>query len=192
MPQVVPLMPVVSLNTAGSRPLKSAAELRGQGEDAVVHHDSKIDKFNKRLQIVRKQRQAGDLSVAEEEVRDVSLFEFWWKFYVDRGRVKRSRGGVCIMVTPSYSADAANVEHAHHEGYARAMVIAHWRHMTTARRRELIRRQTEVRAVPDVCIGGTPFVEPSVVAGPNASQSERFLGVQDLWRRSVGLQGAAT
>eukprot|EP00959_Pyramimonas_sp_CCMP1952_P380965 7982158-Pyramimonas_sp.AAC.1 len=72
------------------------------------------------------------------------------------------------MVTPSYSADVANVEHAHHEGYARAAVVAHWRHMTTERRRRLIREQTGVRVVPDVCIGGTVFEEPFVQAGPAA------------------------
>ena len=92
LPQVIPLMPVVSLNTAGTRPLKSARELRDKGEEEPVHYDSRVDKFNKRLQLVRKQRAAGVLNVTEEEVRDLSLFEFYWKYAVFKGRVKRGAG----------------------------------------------------------------------------------------------------
>ena len=116
LPQVIPLMPVVSLNTTGTRPLKSAAALKDKGDEEPVHEDSKIDKFDKRLVIVRRQRERGDLSISEAEVRDVSLYEFWWKFFVDKGRLRRSTRSACIMVTPCYGADCANVQHAHHEG----------------------------------------------------------------------------
>ena len=145
LPQVIPLMPVVSLNTAGTRPLKSARERRPKGDNEPVHHDSRVDRFNKRLQLVRKQRGARYLEVSEAEVRDLSLYEFWWKYTVYKGRVKRSTRPVCLMVTPCYSADCANVEHAVHESFARMAVIAFWRHMATADRHARIRDQMRAR-----------------------------------------------
>ena len=42
LPLVIPLMPVVSLNTAGSRPLKPAHVLKDKGDDEVVHYLSLI------------------------------------------------------------------------------------------------------------------------------------------------------
>ena len=75
LPLVIPMMPVVSLNTTGARPLKSAFEMKGAGEDEPVHYDSRVEKFNKRLQLVRQQRAKGDMSVTEE-VQHVSLYEF--------------------------------------------------------------------------------------------------------------------
>lgn len=54
LPLVIPLMPVVSLNTSGARPFKSEAQVRVQGKDEAVHWDSRVDKFNKRLALVRK------------------------------------------------------------------------------------------------------------------------------------------
>eukprot|EP00959_Pyramimonas_sp_CCMP1952_P368280 7714473-Pyramimonas_sp.AAC.1 len=65
-------MPVVTLNTTGARALKPASALRDKAEDEPVHWDSKVDKFDKRLEFVRRQRARGDLSITEEEVRDVS------------------------------------------------------------------------------------------------------------------------
>ena len=162
--------------------MKSHVVLWDQGEEEPVHYDSKNDKFDMRLALVRKQRDAGDLSIAEAEVRDVSLYEFYWKFFVRKGKVCRSTRSVCIMVTPAYGADCANVQHAHHEGYARANVIAHWRHMPTARRHAVIEAQTGVRAVPRLCWGGSVLKEPYERAGGGAGEgSGRFLGVQDLW-----------
>ncbi len=115
LPQVIPLMPVASLPTSGHRALKSAAHLKDKGEEEPVTWDSKIDHFDKRLSIVRKQREQGDLSIAEEEIRDVSLYEFYWKFYVKNKKLRRSASTPCLMVTPSFGADCANVEHAVHE-----------------------------------------------------------------------------
>ena len=190
LPSVIPLMPTVSLNTSGTRPLKSYKDLKDKGDDVPVHWDSKVDKFNQRLWFVRRQRDRGDLIISEAEVRDVSMFEFYWKFYFVRGRIRRSTSSACIMVTPSYSADCADVQHPSHEGYARALVIAHWRHMPTDRRRELIQAQTEFRAVSDVCIGGTAFTEPPIRAGPDAESTERYLGVRDLLALSERAFGA--
>ena len=106
------MMPVVSLNTSGTRPLKSGAALKGKGDEEPVHYDSKVDQFNKRLQLVRRQRSHGDETITEEELRDLSLYEYFWKYNVFQGRIKRSGQSVCLMVTPSFSADCASVEHA--------------------------------------------------------------------------------
>ena len=186
LPMVIPLMPVVSLNTSGSRPLKPAALLKNAGEDEPVHWDSRVDKFNKRLQLVRRQLAKGDDSVQEKHVRDLSLYEFWWKYAVYKGRVKPCTRPVCIMVTPCFSADCANVEHLVHEGYARAAVIAYWRHMPTAERHAKIREQLKppVKAVAPVCFGGTDFVAPFAVAG--APQEDRYLGVRELYAKFEG------
>ena len=182
LPSVIPLMPVVSLNTSGSRPLKSKAAMREAGEDEPVHYESRVDKFDKRLELVRRQREKGHLDVTEEEIRDVSLFEFYWKYNVYRGLVKRSTRPVCLMVTPCYGADCANVEHPSHESYARGAVIAYWRHMPTVKRREMIdaQMQAPVKAVPAVCVGSTDFAAP---------REDRYLGVRDLWAKFAAACG---
>ena len=187
LPLVIPLMPVISLSTSGSRPLKTAAQMIGKGDDEPVHYDSRVDKFNKRLQLVRQQRARGDASVTEEEIRDTSLFEFFWKYSLHKGRVRKSARPVCLMVTPCFSADCANVEHACHESYSRSMVIAHWRHMSTARREAMIAREVggiQRRAMSLVLVGATSFEEPPANAA--CPGEDRFLGVRDLyWRFDV-------
>ena len=184
LPMVVPLMPVVSMNTTGSRPLKSAKDLKDQPDSTVAHYDSRVDKFNKRLQLVRKQIAKRDFSVSEAEVRDVSFHEFCWKFKVFKGRVKPSTTPVTLMVTPCFSADCANVAHVQHESYARTAVIAYWRHMSTGDRHRIIQREQEnlrVRVVPAVCFGGTRFEHPfQNAANP---EQDRFLGVRKLYSR---------
>ena len=144
-----------------------------------MHYDSRVDKFNKRLQLVRKQRGNGDESIAEEDVRALSLYEFWWKFLVYRGRVKWSMRRVCVMATPSFSADYANVEHAAHKSYALAAVIAYWRHMPTVERHAKVDAVLGVRALDRICFGATSFLEPSAIAG--APLEERYLGIRDLY-----------
>jgi len=189
LPLVIPLMPVVSLNTSGARPLKAYSVLKEAPADTPVHYDSRVDKFNKRLQLVRKQIAHGDGSIQEAEVRDVSLYEFWWKFAVYRGRVKRSTRPVCLMVTPCFSADCANVEHASHESYARAAVIAYWRHMATAKRHGMIRelfRAGGVQPVAAVCFGATQFVEPFAHAG--LPDEDTYLGIRDLYMKFEGVR----
>ena len=83
---------------------------------------------------------------------------------------------MCLMVTPCFGADCANVEHATHESYARAAVIAYWRHMATEKRRAGIAEQMQapVKAVPVACIGATAFVEPFASAA--APDHDRYLG----------------
>ena len=73
----------------------------------------------------------------------MSLYEFWWKYSVWKGRLKRATRGVCLMVTPCYSADCANVRHVSHENYARGCVVAFWRHMATSERHEMIEEATK-------------------------------------------------
>ena len=54
LPLVVPMMDVVSLNTWGTRALKTAQQLaEDPGEDVALTWDSKVDKFDKRLAMVR-------------------------------------------------------------------------------------------------------------------------------------------
>ena len=56
LPSVIPLMPVVSLNSLGGRRFKTRGEmLRETGDDALVAWESKLDKFDRRLELVRKQ-----------------------------------------------------------------------------------------------------------------------------------------
>ena len=164
LPLVIPMMPVVSLNTSGSRPLKPTRMTKYLGDGESLHYDSKVDKFNKRLELVTKQISDGIKDVSAAELQHLSMYEFWWKYYVERGRVKRSTRPVCLMVTPSYSADCANVEHACHESYARAAVLAHWRHMNTLLRQRMVQSSVGVEPVPRVCHGITPFVDPPVDA----------------------------
>jgi len=89
-----------------------------------------------------------------------------------------------VMVTPAFSADCACVLSDRHSDYARSCVIAYWRMMPTAERREML---AEHQAMDDGVVrepdprlkatwGQTGFREPVDLAG----QRLRFLGVQDL------------
>ena len=59
LPMVIPLMPIVSLNTSGARVLKPREVLKNQGDDETVHYESRIDKFDRRLELVQKQTDQG-------------------------------------------------------------------------------------------------------------------------------------
>ena len=85
------------------------------------------------------------------------------------------------MVTPSFSADCANVEHASHESFARAAVIAYWRHMAKEDRHALIREkmQAPLKVVPEVCFGATDFRAP--LPSAVSPETQRYLGVRDLF-----------
>ena len=162
LPMVIPMMPVVSLNTFGTRRLKTSSELAGAYDNAPVSWDSKVDKFDKRLSLVRQQFMKSERSVRERwemEVRDVSLYEFYWKYVVSRGRVYISKTSPAIMVTPAISSNAAQVDHPRHAFYARTCVVAFWRMMSTSRRYALMEH------VPDLHKdhrrwGGSWFEDP--------------------------------
>ena len=49
MPLVFPLLETVTLNTTGARAAKTNAQMQDAGDDATVLHESKVDKFDKRL-----------------------------------------------------------------------------------------------------------------------------------------------
>ena len=194
MPLVILMMDVVSLSTWGTRALKTAQQLAEEpGEDVALTWDSKVDKFDKRLLLVRKRSaregQAEERREWEAEVKDVSLYEFWWKYYVKENRVQRCNleRPVALMVTPALRADAARVDHGSHGVYARTCVVAFWRMMATKARYELLEGMTTARDRRRW--GGSFFEEPAEHAG--FPLADRLLGVRDLvaqfdaeWKRT--------
>ena len=84
LPSVFPLLLVISLNTLGTRRLKTAAkwEREGGGEEAPVTWQSKTDKFDFRQELVHAQheKRGGDVAAAKvAEVAHTSLYEFYCK-----------------------------------------------------------------------------------------------------------------
>ena len=147
------MMPVVSLNTYGARRLKNKKEMEGASADAPVAWESKVDKFNKRLRLVRaqclpKEENLGKVSGKrleemkehaedwQKKVQYTSLYEFNCKYYVSRNRVCRHAATAAVMVTPGLSGECTNEGHARHEEYARMCVVAFWRMMPTKVRYE--------------------------------------------------------
>ena len=113
-----------------------------------------------------------------DELRHMSLYEFYWKFYVVGKRICRSHKPVCLMVTPGFSADCANVKDDRHEAYARTAVVAYWRLMSTEARHEAIMKHQYLRQ-EDLATTDTRTWGATVFVGPFG----RFLGVQDLvWK----------
>ena len=102
----------------------------------------------------------------------------------------RSTRPVCLLVTPCFSADCANVGHLSHESFARAAVLAYWRHMPTELRHGMIRKEAKapVKAVPEVCFGATCFEAPSQRAAA-AAGDQRYLGTRDLYMKLEELEG---
>lgn len=79
LPMMLSLMPVVSLNTSGTRALKTAAQMLHAGPDEEIAWHSKVDKFDDRLGMIRRQfkdpRSDAVRSVWEAMVRDTSMYE---------------------------------------------------------------------------------------------------------------------
>jgi len=184
LPLMYSLMPVVSLNTLGGRAMKTEKQLEGCKPDDPVEWKSKLDQFDDRLQLVRRSHKGQSATAvaartaAEAEVRDVSLYEFYDKHKVERGRLLTPQKSVALMVSPGFSADAASVVDSRHEGYARMCVVAFWRLMPTERRYRMIEAvglDADVRRW-----GGSVFDEPSVHAGAALSEMDRYLGIRDL------------
>ena len=190
LPLVVPLLPVVTLNTSGARALKPRAALKDAPADTPVHYDSKLDKFDQRRQIFFRQysQDPEKLSTVLDAVKNVSLHEFWWKYAFYRGKFVDVKKTPALMVTPSYSADCANVQHAAHAGYAKACVIAYWRLMPTKERHDLYKDQ-RIKEQPDdnvgdSMLGWTNFEDPFQVGG--FREQDRFLGIQDFYTAFEG------
>ena len=143
LPQVFELLPTVTLNTYGTRALKPKHVIDEQDQDQPISYDSKVDKFDRRLETLRKQnRGLRDPAITEAEIRDVSLYEFYWKFMHARGQLAKAPGTAVLMVTPAFSADSACVLSDKHADYARSAVIAYWRNMPTERRHRQLRELT--------------------------------------------------
>ena len=137
LPLVFPLMDVVSLNTSSVRRFKTGQQLK-ENPDGPVHWDSRVDLFDDRrahLAAMHRKKQARDLG--EEELRDLSLYEFYCKFRMHGRRITRAGKTVCLMPTPSISADCANVSHSRHEVYARTCVAVSYTHLTLPTNREV-------------------------------------------------------
>jgi len=194
LPQVFEMLPTISLNTYGTRRLKHQSVLRKLGEDEDVREDSKVDKFNKRLAILRDQnRGKKHVAITEAELRDVSFYEFYWKYYVKYNRIYRSNRPVALMVTPSVSADCANVTHARHEMYARTSVVAYWRLMAKDARHQLhkdVAGDERLKRKDELVLGHTPFATPWLDRRGQFDVG-RFLGIGDLIEAFEGKWGEA-
>jgi len=189
LPVVMSMMPVVSINTLGTRRLKTFAEQKqeGMGDDVKVAHDSMLDSFDRRLAIVKKQfggkGQERALEQWKLEVRDVSVYEFFWKYRFSRGRIFRVASPVCLMVTPSISADCAAVDNGAHERYARTCVVAYWRLMSTVQRHELLKSmvaENRIQVSSVITWGATELKDPRHYAGAGGEDRDSYLGVDDL------------
>ena len=96
LPLVMSLMDTISLNTNGTRALKTAAEVaKDEDPAASVTWDSKVDHVDNRLQLWNKMKRAigrGSDPIGELEIKDVSLYEFYWKYtFPDGGSVAPRR-----------------------------------------------------------------------------------------------------
>jgi hypothetical protein len=180
LPLIIQFMPVVSLNTRGSRNMKRPSELAGASDDAKLTWDSKVDKFDKRLSSMRRvpraRRAADDGSVVSElEIRFVSLYEFYCKYYFGQHGRPYKGGGSCIMVTPSFSAECSVIGHSAFEAYARSSVVAYFRCMPTQERYLLLK----AGPASDVRLWGASVFKELPVH-PAAPELDRYLGIQDL------------
>ena len=82
LPLVNSLVPMDSLNTTGSRVLKT--RMLESKPDSEIAWSSKVDKFDDRLGAVRRQyarsNRDSDLQDWEDKIRDMSLYEFYSKY----------------------------------------------------------------------------------------------------------------
>ena len=156
-------------------------------------YDSKADKFDKRLSLVRQawrgshrredRKDAGGearlaLASIENPISDVSFYEFYSKYYWKRSPVKKRAQPVALQIAPNFSADCAEVDHGLHQMYARANVLAFWRLMKTNERFKLVIEARD--AVDTRTLGSTLLDLPPVHAGGEPSHLDRFLGLSDL------------
>ena len=81
LPLIFDLMPTVSVNTMGTRKVRPVSDINADpaGVDARLTFDSKIDQFETRRQIWRRQHEkvpAARRTIEEEELRALSFYEF--------------------------------------------------------------------------------------------------------------------
>ena len=104
LPLVYSLMRVESLSTDGVRVVKDAEHRKKLQPGDPVVYESRIDKFNRRLELVRRHAKAGD-RVEERErreaaLRDVSLYEFYSVYDVTSGRISLRTAPVRLALLP--------------------------------------------------------------------------------------------
>jgi hypothetical protein len=180
LPLVYPLMAVENLNTDGVRVVKDAEHLAKLKPGEPVVWESRIEKFNRRLEFLRRHAKASE--TLEEEarreagLRDVSLYEFYSVNAVKGNRISLRTAPVALQVTPGFGADCACVGHGLHEAYARRCVVAFWRLMPTVERWEMMRGVGPY--VSPLYMGGTRLDAPMSHGG--APLLDRFLGIGDL------------
>ena len=194
LPFVYSLLPVETLNTTGVRVYKSGDALKkAQERGAALTYDSKADKFDKRLSLVREawrgshrreDRAAGSaargaLAAAERSIRDVSFYEFYSKHYWKRSQVKTRAVLAALQVAPGFSADCAAVDHGLHQAYAKANVLAFWRLMPTRERNNLAVYGSVASFDTRKC-GSTLLELPPMHGAGEPSLLDRFLGLGDL------------
>ncbi len=66
------------------------------------------------------------LAMRENEIRAVSLYEFYCKYYYQGKRLCKRSSSVALEVRPNFSADCAAVDHGLHQAYAQRTVVAFW------------------------------------------------------------------
>jgi len=181
LPLMFSLLPVVSLNTTGTRALKSSAVMSKAGPDDEIAYSSKIDRFDERLGLLRKQYPRPEQDALrqywEHLVRDTSLYEFCWKYSTRSSKIAKMTQDVCLMVTPALCASSACVSHDRHEIFARTCVIAYWRCISSQGRLDLWHK---MRIKDPRLFGGTVLQAPAPLAGSRPSDLDRFVGIRDL------------
>ena len=104
LPQFYSLLNVESLNTYGTRKLKPAKDLVGAGPEETVEYPSRVDKFDDRLGLIRRQfskpSQDDERAYWERVVENVSMYEFYWKYKIQGKKIAVASKDVAIMVTP--------------------------------------------------------------------------------------------
>ena len=64
--------------------------------------------------------------------RSMNFIEFYWKYYVHRGRIVEANQTWALMVTPAIPASSAQIFDDRHEAYACMCVVAFWRHSSAS------------------------------------------------------------
>ena len=181
LPLVNSLVPMDTLNTSGTRALKSANHLRDAGPDAEISWHSKVDKFDDRLGALRRQfpkAQHDEVRKRYEDwVRNVSLYEFYCKYAWHRNRIAEVPRDVCLMVSPHLPAAFACTSHDKHDVYARMCVVAYWRCMSTRDRQQL---WCKIDNRDARLVGATVLEHPLTHGASRPSDLDRLIGVRDL------------
>ena len=93
LPLVIPMTPIVSLNTSGVSPVQGRG-MNCKGPRTKTSQCTMIGAMQRNsinaTELVKAQWDGGDKSAQPKSVRDLSLYEFWWKYNVYKGHVRPS------------------------------------------------------------------------------------------------------